>query len=65
MNNEGISHIGLAKVNINWIEIPIKENIYNSTYGWFKTSKVSTGYKQVTNFDGPFQSWVIAIIEVD
>ena len=36
MINEGISMIGIAEVNINWNKIPINENIYNRTGGWFK-----------------------------
>ena len=43
MINEGISIIGLIELKSNWIKIPIKENIYNSTYGWFKTRRISQG----------------------
>ena len=42
--NEGISVIGIAEVNSNWSRITIKENIYNMTYGWFRTRRISTGY---------------------
>ena len=33
--------------------------------GWLKTRKISTGYNQVTTYDGTFQSGGTAIIEVD
>ena len=35
MINGEIVIIGIAEVNINWSKIPIKENIYNRTDGWF------------------------------
>ena len=63
--NEGISIIGLAEVNINWGKIPIRENIYNRTDGWFKTRSISTGYNKVTISGGPFQSRGTDIMMLD
>ena len=65
MINEGIAIIGLAEVNSNWINIPIKGNIYNRTDGWFKTRMISIGYNQVTIIYGSFQSGITAIMAVD
>ena len=52
-------------MNINWSKIIIKENIYNSICGWFKTRRVSTGYNRVTTSDVKFQSGGTAIMVVD
>ena len=38
--------------------------MYNRTDGWFKTRRITTGYNQATTSGGPFQSGVIAIMEV-
>ena len=65
MINEVISIVGLSEVNFNWSKINIKENIYNSTEGWFKTSRIRTGHNRVTNSDGTFQSGGTSIITVD
>ena len=65
MINEGISIIGLAEVNSNWSKIPIRENIYNRTEGWFKTRSISTIYNRVAISGGTFQSGGTAIMAVD
>ena len=65
MINEGISIIWLVKVNVNWSKIPIKDNIFNRTDGWFKTRMIITGYNRVTISGRPFQSGGTAIMTVD
>ena len=65
MINEGIAIIGLVEIKINWSKIPIKYNIYNSTYRWFKTSRISTGYNRVTISDEPLQIGGTYIMVVD
>ena len=39
--------------------------MYHITGGWSKTRIISTGYNQVTTFDGTFQSVGTAIMVVD
>ena len=39
MINEGMAIVGLSKVKINWIKIPVKEKIYNRTDGWSKNKE--------------------------
>ena len=65
MINEGISIVVTSEVNSNWIRITIKENAYKRNDGWFKTSRVSIGYKRVTNYDGLFQSGSTGIMAVN
>ena len=67
MINEGISIVGLTEVNSTWSRVPIKENIYNRTGGWFKRRRISTRYIRVTTSDRPFQSggtYIMAVGEV-
>ena len=65
MINEGIAMVKLSEVNDNWRKFPIKENIYNRTDGWLEKRSISTGYNQVTTYDGPFQSMGTVIMAVD
>ena len=65
MINERIAIIGLVEVNSNFSKIPVKDNIYNNTDGWFETRSISTGYNRVTISDVPFQSGGIYIMAVD
>ena len=65
MINEGIAVVELAELNSNRSKIPIKYNIYNRTYGWFKTGMIITGYNQVTTSDGLFQIVGTSIMLVD
>ena len=65
MINKGIAIIGLAEIDSNWSKIPIKENIYNMMYRWFKTRRIRTGYNRFTTSDGPFKSGGTCIIVVD
>ena len=67
MINEVIEITGLIEVNSNWSKIPVKENKYNRTDGWFKTRSISTEYNRVAIFYGSFQSggkYIVAIDEV-
>ena len=65
MKNEGMSIIGPSEVNIASSKIPIKENIYNRTYGWFKTSSIITVYNQFAISGGTFQNRGTAIMAID
>ena len=64
MINEGISILGLSEVKSNWSKIAIKYNIYNSTDGWLKTRRISTGYNRVTTYKRRFQNGAIDIMAV-
>ena len=65
MINKVIAIIGLAQIDSNWSKIPIKENIYNMTDGWFKIRRISTGYNRFTTSDGTFKSGGTYIILMD
>ena len=56
MHNGEVSILVLAEVNSNKRKLPLEENLYHQTDGWYKTVRINTAQKKQTTGNGPFQS---------
>ena len=50
-----VSIIFLSKVNSNWSQVPLKENLFCRMGVWYKTRIINTSYKKRLAGDDPFQ----------
>ena len=46
LHNGEVSILGLAEVNIDWRKVPLKENLYNQTDGYYKTCRISIAHNK-------------------
>ena len=55
LHNGEVSILGPAKVNINWIKVPLKQNLYDQTDGSYKTCRINKANTKKTAEDRTFQ----------